>query len=67
VSVQREYSDSTDSADREERRLPFSLADSSALTDCAEDRCVRYCRDRKGMLEEVRGEDVGVMLTVITG
>jgi hypothetical protein len=62
VSVQSEKSDPAEEI--EERRLPFSLADSSTRVEALRGG---DCKGRKGMLEEVRGDDVGGMLAVWGG
>jgi hypothetical protein len=60
VSGQIEKPDSTERADeREDRRLPFSLADSSTA-DCGRESEYRV---RRGMLE-ARGEEVVGMMAV---
>lgn len=52
----------------EERRLPFSLADSKTLAEFPEDGEGCGCKDCNGILDEERGEGVGRgMLAVVVG
>lgn len=68
VSVQSEKSECTECADeREDRRLPFSLPDFNAKADSAER--TRDCerRGRRGMVGDVRPEDVDRGMLAVVG